>query len=260
MLYNRNNYSEVSVILVRMSDFHADSNTHNRKAGVGMGHFKYETHLHTKEASACALVSGAEQARFFKEAGYAGIIVTDHFFNGNSCIPRNLPWEERVDLFCRGYENAKQEGDRIGLSVFFGWEANYRCTEFLIYGLDKDWLKSHPDMLSWTIEEQYRRVHEDGGYVVHAHPFRMRPYIPEIRLFPEAVDAVEVINVGNHDPEFDIQASEYAKKHNLPETAGTDAHGHELSHSGLVFEHKMESIRDYIENIKSGNYELIRIR
>lgn len=225
-----------------------------------MALFLYETHLHTKEASACAVLSGAEHARYYKEAGYTGIIVTDHFFNGNSCIPKNLPWEQRVDLFCMGYENAKDEGERIGLSVFFGWEANFHATEFLIYGLDKEWLKAHPDILKWSIEEQYQKVHEAGGLVVHAHPFRERPYIPEVRLFPESVDAVEAINVGNRNDEFDEKAFRYAKKYKLPVTAGTDAHGLENRHSGIAFSHRINDIHDYISTIKTGNYELLKAR
>jgi len=219
--------------------------------------YLYETHLHTAEASACAKLTGAQQARLYKEFGYSGIIVTDHFFNGNTAIPDNLPWEKRVDLFCKGYENAKKEGDKIGLSVFFGWESNYRGTEFLIYGLDHEWMKRHPEMLYWSVEEQYRHIHEAGGYVVHAHPFRIRPYISEIRLFPDLVDAVEVYNVGNRNIEFDKKASEYAKKHNLPGTAGTDAHGFEPERSGMGFYKPLNNINDFIENIKSGNYRLI---
>lgn len=96
--------------------------------------YRYETHLHTREASACALISGVDHVRSYKTAGYTGIIVTDRFFNGNSCVPMNLSWEERIDLLYRGYKNAKEEGDRIGLSVFFGWESNYKGTEFLVYG------------------------------------------------------------------------------------------------------------------------------
>lgn len=223
-----------------------------------MGLFQYETHLHTKEGSACSLLGAKEQVGYYKELGYDGIIVTDHFFNGNTAVPRNLPWEERINLFCKGYENAKEEGERVGLSVFFGWEAGFRGTEFLIYGLDKEWLLAHPDILSWTVEEQYRHVHEDGGYVVHAHPFRIRPYIKEIRLFPEYVDAVEVINIKNMNNNFDREALLYARKHKLPVTAGTDAHGEEDIHSGLAFNHKLTGIEDFITGIKSGNYELIR--
>lgn len=223
-----------------------------------MSLYRYETHLHTSEASACARVSGAEHVRFYKEAGYDGIIVTDHFFNGNCAIDRSLPWEEWVDMFCKGYENAKAEGDRIGLSVFFGWETNFRATEFLIYGLDKEWLKAHPEILSWSVEEQYERIHADGGFIVHAHPFRVRPYIKEVRLYPEYVDAVEILNIGNNNDEFDRKAAEYAKKHSLPVTAGTDAHGFEEQFSGVAFDHKLKDINDYIESIKSGGYELIK--
>jgi len=224
----------------------------------GMGIYRYETHLHTSEASACAIVNGKEQARRYKEAGYAGIIVTDHFFNGNTCIPASLPWEKRVDLFRRGFENAKEEGERIGLSVFFGWEAKYGSQEFLIYGLDIAWLKEHPEIMSWSIEEQYRNVNEAGGLVVHAHPFRERPYIKEIRLFPEAVHAAEVMNIGNGNKIFDEKATKYAKQHNLIMTAGTDSHGFEEKRSGMMFQHRLADIHDFIQSVKSGEYELIK--
>lgn len=222
-----------------------------------MNQYRYETHLHTTQASACARVSAAEHVNFYKNTGYSGIVVTDHFFNGNSCIPKELPWEQRIDLFCKGYEDAKKEGDRIGLSVFFGLEVNFRGTEFLIYGVDKTWLKNHPDMLSWTVDEQYRHVHAAGGFIIHAHPFRVRPYIKEVRLFPEAVDAVEAINVGNGSDEFDRQAMDYAKQHHFPVTAGTDAHGKESLHSGIAFQHKIKDMQDLIDSIRSGEGELI---
>lgn len=228
--------------------------------GTYMRLFQYETHLHTTEASACGRYSAKEHVEYYKEAGFAGIVVTDHFFNGNSNIPKNLPWEERVDLFCLGYENAKAEGDKVGLSVFFGWEANYKGTEFLIYGLNKTWLKKNPDILSWTIEEQYKRVHKDGGYVIHAHPFRERSYIPEIRLFPQAVDAVEGWNARNYSDEADRRAMEYAKKYKLAISAGTDAHGQDDYHSGVAFEHRLNDIHDLINQLKEGRQELLPIK
>ena len=104
---------------------------------MGTQRYLYETHMHTSEASACAGSTGAQMARAYKEAGYTGIIVTDHFFYGNTSVDRSLPWEEWVRRFCLGYEHAKAEGERIGLSVFFGWEACYEGTEFLVYGLDQ---------------------------------------------------------------------------------------------------------------------------
>ena len=40
--------------------------------------YLYETHLHTSEASACACSTGKEMAQACKDAGYTGIIVTNH--------------------------------------------------------------------------------------------------------------------------------------------------------------------------------------
>ena len=48
--------------------------------------FLYETHMHTRQASACGKCTGKEHARFYKEQGYTGIIMTDHFFGGNTAI------------------------------------------------------------------------------------------------------------------------------------------------------------------------------
>ncbi len=225
-----------------------------------MSLFCYETHLHTSEASACATFTAKEHVRYYKDAGYDGIIVTDHFFHGNTCIPRELPWNEWVNQFCKGYENAKAEGDKVGLKVFFGWETNFNATEFLIYGLDKAWLQNHPDIVSWSVEEQYNKIHEAGGFIVHAHPYRIRPYIKEIRLFPKFVDAVEAINLGNHNDTFDRQALVYARKNKLPVTAGTDAHGKERLHSGVAFPYEIQNIQEFIEGIRAGSGELIRPR
>ena len=194
--------------------------------------YLYETHMHTSEASACAGSTGAQMARAYKEAGYTGIIVTDHFFYGNTSVDRSLPWEEWVRRFCLGYEHAKAEGERIGLSVFFGWEACYEGTEFLVYGLDQAWLLAHPQIKDASIREQYALVHEGGGIISHAHPFREEDYIPEIRLFPEYVDAVEGVNAMHSsrasdchkNPLFNERALAYGKEHNLPFTAGSDAY------------------------------------
>lgn len=143
----------------------------------------YETHLHTSESSACAKSTGEEMARACKAYGYTGIFVTDHNWGGNTCIDGSLPWDAWVDRFCLGYEHAKAEGDKIGLDVFFGYEAGYDATEFLLYGIDKTWMKAHPELRYLSVEEQYKLVHEAGGLVIHAHPYREEAYIPEVRLF-----------------------------------------------------------------------------
>ncbi len=218
--------------------------------------FKYETHLHTVYGSACASISGRGQAIEYHKAGYSGIFITDHFFRGNTCVPKDLPWDERIHMFCRGYEQAKEVGDEIGLQVFFGWEETFDGQDFLIYGLDKEWMLKHPEMEHWTIKEQFEAVDKAGGLVVHAHPFRDRPYIPKIRLFPKQVHAVEAFNAGNYDEE-NRQAYMYAKKYNLPGTAGADSHHHDIICSGIEVKEKFNTIFDYVELIKNNKEKRI---
>lgn len=217
-----------------------------------MKEYIYETHMHTAEASACASGTAAEMVRAYADLGYAGIIVTDHFFNGNSVIPEHLPWEKRVELFCRGYENALNEGRKAGIHVFFGWEYNFDGTEFLTYGLDREFLLNHPDMLSWPVEKYVNKVHEHGGFIVHAHPFREAFYIPEIRLFPHLVDGVEVINASHRNPAFNERARLYAEKHGLLQLSGSDAHHPDLIRGGgMAFDREIFTVHEFIEAVKS---------
>ena len=98
--------------------------------------YKYEMHLHTKEASRCGRSSAVEMVRHFKERGYTGIFVTDHFIgHGSSFAEEDMPWEEQVEMLVRGYRAAKEEGDRVGLNVFFGFEKAYNECHLLIGSL-----------------------------------------------------------------------------------------------------------------------------
>lgn len=226
-----------------------------------MKKYLYETHLHTSQGSACGKNTGREMAIAHKEAGYAGIIVTDHFFYGNTAVDRSLSWEDWVHEYCAGYRDAKAAGDEIGLDVFFGWESGYSGTEFLVYGLDEKWLVNHPQIKDATVEEQYKLVHDAGGIVFHAHPFRERDYISEIRLYPEYVDGIEVFNacnewIGGVD-KCNISANEYALKYNFPTTSGSDVHNTVPLMSGVAFDRRLTSIQDFMNLVMRRECEMV---
>ena len=187
--------------------------------------FLYETHMHTCQGSACGVSTGAEQARFYKDRGYTGIFVTDHFTGGNTAVPRNLPWRERVERFCSGYEDALIEGQKLGLDVFFAWEQNYDGDEYLVYGPDKAWLMAHPDVEHGTRRRQLEEIHRAGGAVIQAHPFRHRDYIKYILLGRKYCDGIEVANTGN-TPDCDALAKRYAERYGFMTIAGSDNHSH----------------------------------
>jgi hypothetical protein len=216
--------------------------------------YLYETHLHTVYSSACGVSKGSEYIRYYKEMGYSGIIVTDHFYNGNTAVPRNLPWKEWVKQFCRGYEEARNEGECQGFDVFFGWEETFDGgDDYLIYGLDKEWLMDHPESRKWTRGEQYRAVKAAGGCVVQAHPFRQHSHIRRVTLSTGCVDAVEAANAGNAEQSYDALAMRYAQKLRLPVTAGTDIHDARQVCDGWVYgvytRERLKTIDDFVNAI-----------
>lgn len=223
--------------------------------------FLYETHMHTSEGSECASASGAEQAEHFKKAGYDGIIVTDHFFNGNSHINFAYPnesWERKIDLFCLGYENAKKRGDEIGLKVFFGFEFNFHSAEWLVYGLSPEFLKAHPEIMEMCPEDFLTLFRDNGATVIQAHPFRDAPYVTGMRVFPKYVDGMEIYNAKNSERSNKV-AEVFAEEFGLRECCGSDCHhawDNELCAMGS--EKELFSIGDICEAFKSGRLELIR--
>lgn len=214
--------------------------------------FLLETHMHTKEASACATLDAASQVRQYKAAGYDGIIVTDHFVNGNSRVDRSLAWEEQMREQFKGYRKACEEGERLGLKVFCGSEYAYYGTEFIVIGLGEDWFCRHHEVMEMEPTEFLTYFREAGAAIIQAHPFRKASYIKEIRLYPELVDAVEVYNHSNWT-EWNRKAREFAERTGRPFSSGSDCHHRATYGGGIILEKAPEDEADLISIIRGGS-------
>ncbi|MCR5657005.1 MAG: PHP domain-containing protein [Butyrivibrio sp.] len=213
----------------------------------------YETHLHTVEASACGVAHGADYINYMLGQGYSGIIVTDHFFNGNSAVPKDLPWSERVELYCKGYEQALEASKGTDLNVMFGIEYNFQGDEYLLYGVDKEWLLANPDIMEKDRHQVYEAVHNYGGIMVQAHPYRERGYLSAIHLTPSVCDGAEVYNSGNDDYQNAL-GYEFAVKHGFTMSSGSDIHAIPQDEmGGMSFPYKINNIREYVEAFKKGD-------
>ena len=220
--------------------------------------YKYDLHVHTVEGSACARSPGADLADFYKEKGYAGIVITDHFFTGNTRPDRSLPWKDWLAAFRKGYENANARGDEIGLTVFYGWEHSFYGNDFLTFGLDNDWLLEHPEIVKSDIVDYLNTVREAGAFVSHAHPFFEARYIPYIRLLPRHVDAVEVVNAPKTEFVNGL-AEHYCKAYDLIETGGSDCHSTETTRlSGIELDHPVGSMEELIAALRRREHRVIR--
>ena len=218
--------------------------------------YKYETHLHTAESSACAVSKGAEYIKPYIDAGYSGLFVTDHFFGGNTAIDRSLPWRDKIEQYCRGYENALNEAAKYqNFKVFFGIEQTFDGDDYLIYGPDKKWLLSHPEIETMTHEDLFDYANDLGWLIVQAHPFRQRHYIQAIHIHFRHIHAIETYNASNHQIENDLAAA-FAKAYNFPTTCGSDIHDAANVTDGslilrpMTFDTPLKNVGDYIRRIK----------
>lgn len=225
--------------------------------------YRYETHLHTCEGSACGKTPGADYIKAYKDFGYSGIFVTDHFFGGNTSGSRTGSWEERINTYCKGYENAlKACEDDPDFKVFFGIEQTFDGDDYLIYGLDKAWLIAHPEVENMRHAELFEAIKSVNGLMIQAHPFRFRQYMSAMHQHPLEVHGIEVYNGGNKPIENQM-AELYAQAFDFPVTSGSDMHNADLlldpnyRVGGMEFDTPLESVFDYAERIKSRKGKIL---
>lgn len=223
--------------------------------------YRYELHVHNSLCSACAHNSPEEMVEAYLQKGYAGMVFTDHFLKGNSAVDRSLPWAEKM----RCYDEAVQRGARYAygqdFAVLFGLEHHYGDgKEVLTYGIDLDFLLRHPDIDRLPLPEYARLVHEAGGVLSMAHPFRRAPYI-NADVLPQAdcLDAAELFNFSNTGEE-NKEAAVFIEENGLLATSGGDVHRVEepaVGMAGIALREKVYSGKELVKVLKSGDYRLI---
>lgn len=221
--------------------------------------FLYEMHAHVREVSTCAGSDSATLARCYENTGYAGIVVTDHM-NESTFLRKglqNAPWEEKVEHFLSGYYAVKRElGDRM--NIILGMEINFYHTsnDYLVYGVTKDFLLSHGDVMAMGLDEFSRIAHESGLLVIQAHPFRRDMTVADWKQ----LDGYEVFNGNPRHYSCNPMAEQWAKYHNKSiVTSGSDFHEPEdAGHGGIYFEKEIRTPQELVEELKKGNYTLKR--
>jgi len=185
--------------------------------------YLYETHLHTAPVSRCATGTVRESLEFYKKIGYAGVFITNHFIDGSISCDRSLSYEEKINFYFSDYEEALRIGKEIGISVFSGVESSHMGSDFLIYGLEKAWYLSHPEIMEMKKSESLTLMANEGALIIQAHPFREHPSTDRIMLFPRFVHGAEVYNASQNDFR-NRMAQIYAENYELIPFAGTDNH------------------------------------
>ena len=145
-----------------------------------------------------------------RAAGLDGFAITDH----NTC-------DCYFDFVQKGL--ARTDGLPVdGFLILPGVEVSTAEGHLLCIGT------TTPNLLGVPAKEVVNRVHVLGGIAIPAHPFDVfRAGIREDVLdeLPD-IDGIEVFNAAISLKRHNQKAMEYARKRNLPMTAGSDAHEH----------------------------------
>lgn len=220
--------------------------------------YRYETHCHATPCSACAHSSPQELVRAYKSAGYAGLVLTDHFIHGNTGVDRSLPWENRMRQYHQAYLEAKSLGDQMDFDVIFGLEHAYGGgLEVLVYGIDLEFLLAHPELEAASLEEFAALVHSAGGILIQAHPYRYGGW--EVPLRPEWIDGIEIFNAGN-DPLKNRMALHKAQEIGCIMTSGADTHAAgelRVGRAGIVLPYRVSDGKSLVNALKNRDHRLI---
>lgn len=187
-----------------------------------MNSYKYDTHVHTSETSPCGRVPGTMGARMYKEAGYHGIVITDHYFNEYFSSLGKKSWEEKIDIYLQGYKNAYNEGQKIGLNVILGMELRFseNYNDYLVYGIDEAFLKENPKLYELNLKKFKERIKGKDILVYQAHPFRSWVSPAD----PKYLDGAEVFNGCPRQNSRNHRALRFAQENHLRMISGSDFH------------------------------------
>lgn len=218
--------------------------------------YKYELHCHTKETSLCGQVPAAEIVKMYKEAGYSGIVITDHYSPMTFKPSRVWRPQTDIDYYLKGYKEALKYADE-NFTVLLGMEIRYYATanDYLVYGVTEDFLRNNGNLMKLHTKKFYKLANANNMLVIQAHPFRNSIMI---RISPEYLDGAEIHN-GKADIESNKKAAQWAEENNMAiRVSGSDFHRPKnLADGGIITTEPIKTNDDLLRILRSGNFEMI---
>jgi hypothetical protein len=216
--------------------------------------YLFETHFHTDESSNCANVPAAEAVAALRSAGYAGAAVTDHYIRWVFEKMKGLSWPEKAERWAKGYYAAKAAAEGTDFVIVCGMEITFTegPSDYLVYGVDPDFLKEHPELYKLTPRTFFEFANRHGLYFSQAHPFR-HPCTP---ADPRVLHGLEVHNGNPRHNSRNELALQMAEKEGLRQTSGSDYHELEdLGRGGIYLPRLPKDSRDFGRMLLTGEYD-----
>ena len=220
-----------------------------------MNKYLTELHLHTKESSSCSEIPAKQMIEEYKKQGYSTIVITDHCSKSKMDRLGDISWREKIDYVYTGFDMAKKYWNELGMNILLGVEITLQITDsdYLIYGIDKEFLYENEKIYEYTLEELYKICNKKEYLLVQAHPFR-----DDIQLAPlEYIDGIEVFNGCQDEISRNYKALEYEERTNKILTSGSDFHRiDDLARGGIITEVEIKNVKQLVEILKTKNYRL----
>ena len=217
-------------------------------------------HIHSQPCSG----GGDEIEKHIDELlrkGFAGMVITNHFYRGDTRIDRALPWGEFVAEYEKDFERARTYAKDKDFDVLFGIEEHIQeGNEVLVYGITPAFLRDRPQLKTVGVAEYAALVHEVGGLLYQAHPYRDRFYISHPYPFEEIalLDGVESYNAANQS-EWNDKAEEFAVANGMAMIAGSDGHSYATGgRAGILSPIRIRDNETLVGVLKAGNYQLYK--
>lgn len=220
--------------------------------------YKYELHCHTGAVSRCATVPPETAVEKYKEQGYDGMVVTDHYSCQTFLERHILAPQKDNEFFLEGYRRAlKAAGDSF--TVLLGMEIRFygNGNDYLVYGLTPEFLEKNGNLMALYPRRFHELCKENNMIFVQAHPFR--PYI--YRTNPKYLDGCEIYNAKNKNEGINEKAEKWAKKNDMQiRIGGSDLHkeNHFDNISGITTDEKITTNDDLVRILRSGSFEIIK--
>ncbi|MBE7027169.1 MAG: PHP domain-containing protein [Ruminococcaceae bacterium] len=218
--------------------------------------FKLETHCHTSEVSVCGKVSACDIVDAYIEAGYSGIVITDHFNRVTFLNKPELKTREIADYFLTGYRAAR-EAAKGRIDVLLGMELTFyeNDNDYLVYGVTEKFIKKNPNIMDMGIERFSKLARDNGMIIFQAHPLRNHMCI----INPSLLDGYEVFNANaRHDSRNDV-VQMWAQKFGKAMSSGSDYHRVEdLARGGIITEKRIVNNTMLKDALLGSDKELIK--
>ncbi len=193
----------------------------------------YDFHIHTREYSDCSISSAEEMCQRAADSGLAGIALTEHDFWRPPSEIQELQQKFPELTIMRGMEHSCPEGHFL---VFLPNPEN---------GVIPGWC---------SVLDLIPLVHNYGGIVIWAHPFRFSPKRPNW-LNHVQPDGMEVASSNMHR-QAEAKARKFAAQRGILTFSNSDAHdAFIVGRYGNELDIQLTNVEDFITYVRKRRPE-----